>query len=217
MAAAALADAEADTPVEASAIGQPGLAGANVSFDVNQAGGKAQLAIEQGWLEFPGVFAQPRIPLDRLQADISWQSQGQGQAQALALQVTRAEFANEDLQGSAQASWHTLAAVGDARFPGVLDLSGQFERAQASRVWRYLPLEIPQEARDYVQQAVQGGVGSKGSLTKPIINMCLKPCCPRVASLGLHYQIFKVNCCSTAMACSSKMRMVLLVLCLPNN
>ena len=163
MAATALADAEADTPVEASAIGQPGLAGANVSFDVNQAGGKAQLAIEQGWLEFPGVFAQPRIPLDRLQADISWQRQGQGQAQALALQVTRAEFANEDLQGSAQASWHTLAAVGDARFPGVLDLSGQFERAQASRVWRYLPLEIPQEARDYVQQAVQGGVGSKGS------------------------------------------------------
>jgi uncharacterized protein (TIGR02099 family) len=142
-----------------SAIGQPGLAGANVSFDVHQAGGKAQLLIEKGWLEFPGVFAQPRIPLDHLQADIRWQRQGQ----ALALQVTKAEFTNEDVQGSAQATWQTSAAEGDARFPGILDLNGQFERAQASRVWRYLPLDIPQEARDYVQYAVQGGVGSKGS------------------------------------------------------
>ena len=150
-------------PAEGAAIGQPGLAGAKVWFDVTQAGGKAQLEIEKGWLEFPGVFAQPRIPLDSLHADIHWQRQGQGDEQTLALQVTKADFANEDVQGSAQASWHTLAGAGDARFPGVLDLRGQFERAQASRVWRYLPLEIPQEARDYVQQAVQGGVGSKGS------------------------------------------------------
>ncbi len=139
-------------------IGQPGLAGADVDFDVQQTGGQAQLHIRQGWLDFPGVFAQPRIPLDDLQADVRWQKNGQ----ALSVQVNKAEFANEDLQGSARASWHTAAGEGDARFPGVLDLSGQFDRAQASRVWRYLPLEIPQEARDYVQQAVQGGVGSKG-------------------------------------------------------
>ena len=146
-------------PMAAAAIGQPGLAGADVVFDVHETGGKLQLAMEKGWLEFPGVFAQPRIPLDRLQADVQWQKRGQ----ALSVQVNKAEFANEDVQGSARATWHTAAGEGQARFPGVLDLSGQFERAQASRVWRYLPLEIPAEARDYVQQAVQGGTGSKGS------------------------------------------------------
>jgi uncharacterized protein (TIGR02099 family) len=150
-------------PVPTPAIGQPGLAGASVAFDVNQAGGKAQLAIAQGWLEFPGVFQEPRIPLAHLKADINWQRQGQGDKASLSVQVAQAEFANDDMQGSASAKWHTLGGEGDARFPGVLDLKGQFERAQASRVWRYLPLEIPQEARDYVQQAVQGGVGSRGS------------------------------------------------------
>lgn len=139
-------------------IGQPGLAGVNIQFDVQQDGGKASLSLQNGWLEFPGVFQEPRIPVDKLSADAHWQFKGE----AIAVQLDKVQFANADVQGSAQARWHTSAGQGDARFPGVLDLQGQFDHAQAGRVWRYLPLTVNQDARNYVQQAVQGGVGSRG-------------------------------------------------------
>ena len=140
-------------------LGRPGLAGADLRFDLHDGAGQASVQMRQGWLEFPGVFAQPRIALDSLQADLRWQLQGE----AMRVEVSGAQFANADIAGSAKAVWHTSPGAGEARFPGVLDLQGQFERAQAARAWRYLPLEIPQDARDYVQQAGQGGVGRRGS------------------------------------------------------
>jgi len=144
-------------PDPAGHAGIPGLRGAALDFDFTQAGGKARLAIAQGSLEFPGVFDEPVIPVASLGADLQWQVQG---AQ-LSLNVNNLKFANADAEGEAQASWRTAdAGSGGPRFPGLLDLQGSLTRADGSRVWRYLPLAVPKQARSYVQESVVSGAAT---------------------------------------------------------
>lgn len=135
--------------------GVPGLAGAALEFDLTEAGGKARLALADGALEFPGVFAEPVLPLQRLAADLAWQRRGE----RWSVNASNVRFANPDVQGELQASWRT----GDdpaRRLPGVLDLQGTLSRAEGTRLWRYLPQTIPQASRDYVREAVQAGTAS---------------------------------------------------------
>jgi len=139
--------------------GTPGLSGAAVDFDASHTGGTATLAIAQGTLEFPGVFEEPVIPIDRLSAQLQWKLDN-GNAQ---LQLSKLRFANTDAEGDAEATWRTsdpAVSSGHGRFPGVLDLQGKLTRADGTRVFRYLPLDIPQHTRDYVRNAVTKGVAS---------------------------------------------------------
>lgn len=136
-----------------------GLHGATVDIDMTQAGGKAALSISSGALVLPGVFEDPVLPLDRLSADVRWQIEGE----RIAVQTADVQFANADAQGEARATWHTSDAAKAphrSRFPGVLDLSGNLNRADGTRVHRYLPLSIPAESRHYVRDAVVAGTAS---------------------------------------------------------
>ncbi|MGH6627700.1 MAG: YhdP family protein [Burkholderiaceae bacterium] len=159
----AIAGQPAAAPQAASAgsgpVGIPGVRGAAIDFELTQAGGKAKLAIEQGALDLPGVFAEPQLVLDRLSAEAQWQIEGD----RIAVQVANAKLANADAQGELQASWKTsdpARSSSRSRFPGVLDLQGSLSRADGTRVHRYLPLSIAAEVRDYVREAVTQGRAS---------------------------------------------------------
>ncbi len=133
--------------------GLPGLRGATVDIDVNHTGGRARLTIAQGALEFPGVFEDPLLPVDQLSADARWQIQGE----RIVMNQFRLKLANADAEGEFTGNWQTGGAgrtLDGARFPGVLDLQGQFVRADGARVHRYLPLGIPASARHYVRDAI---------------------------------------------------------------
>ncbi|MBK6005786.1 TIGR02099 family protein [Ramlibacter ginsenosidimutans] len=137
----------------------PGVRGAALDFDLTQTGGKARVAIAQGALEFPGVFEDPVLPLDKLDADVQWQLEGD----QIAVRVDKARFSNADAEGDLRASWHTgdpRKQAGARRLPGRLDLQGSLRRADGTRVWRYLPLGVPKAARDYVHASVQAGRAS---------------------------------------------------------
>lgn len=137
--------------------GTPGVRGAQVDFELTQAGGKARLAIQRGALEFPGVFDDPVLPFDTLSGDLQWQVNGPD----LSAGISNLKFANADAQGEGQASWRTGAARGGAaRLPGVLDLQASISRADGARVWRYLPLGVSKEARDYVRESVLSGLAT---------------------------------------------------------
>lgn len=143
--------------------GQPGLAGASMTFQADRDGGQASVDMRDGWVEFPGAFAEPRIPVDFLKAQVNWQrlpAQQAGHAPGLQVRISQADFANADAQGSVQATWRTTDGVAGQQLPGSLDMTGRLSRAQGTRVWRYLPAVILQEARDYVQQAVRSGVAN---------------------------------------------------------
>ena len=141
--------------------GSPGVRGATVDFDLSQAGGKAQVAIAGGALEFPGVFEEPVLPFDSLSADVQWQLDGP----QIAVSVSNARFSNPDAAGEARANWRTGDArkqAGAPRFPGTLDLQGSLSRGDGTRVWRYLPVGVPKAARDYVHESVQAGRATSG-------------------------------------------------------
>ena len=130
---------------------QPGVRGVQLQFDLTQAGGQAQLRVDDGALALPGVFEDPVIAIDQLSAGVRWQIQG-GQIEVSSDDL---RFANADAQGQARLNWKT--GQGGQRLPGVLDLSGSLSRANGARVHRYLPLAVPQEARHYVRDAVRQG------------------------------------------------------------
>ncbi len=136
--------------------GSPGIRGASVDFEMTQAGGKAHLSIQQGALEFPGIFQEPVVAMDQLAAEARWQIDGE----RLAVQVPSLKFSSADAQGELQAQWHSANAAQSSarsRFPGVLDLQGSLSRGEATRVYRYLPLVIPPSVREYVHHAVLQG------------------------------------------------------------
>ncbi len=134
----------------------PGVRGANIEFDLNQKSGRASLSMNDGALEFPAVFDEALIPVSQLATEVLWQLDGGH----VALQLNKLKFSNADAEGEAQIKWENTAATAATtatRDAGVIDLQGSLSRAQAARVYRYLPLIISREVREYVHQAVLAG------------------------------------------------------------
>ncbi len=140
--------------------GRPGVQGATVDFDLNQDGGRAQLKLQNGSLDLPGVFEETRLPLTRLEASANWRIEGE----RIEVTVDKLRLANADTEGTAQLRWHTsdpASSPSGSRFPGVLDLSATLNRATATRIHRYLPLAVDPETRRYLREAVRGGSASR--------------------------------------------------------
>lgn len=137
--------------------GRPGVRGAEVDFDFSEAGGKGRLQVERGAVDLPGVLEEPQVPVDQLAADLQWQLDGP----RISLTANGLRIANRDLDATGQVAWRTGESA-RGRFPGVLDLQVSLARADGTRVWRYLPLGVPKDTRDYVRDAVTAGQASDG-------------------------------------------------------
>ncbi|HUR88415.1 MAG TPA: DUF3971 domain-containing protein, partial [Ramlibacter sp.] len=141
----------AATAAQPARAATPGVRGLTVDFDVTQAGGKGKVEVRSGGLDLPGVFEDPVVHLDELTADVQWKKDGPD----IAASIQHLKFTNADAQGDGTIKWQT--GKGANRFPGVIDLQAGIARADGSRVWRYLPLGVPKQARDYVQNSVVSG------------------------------------------------------------
>ncbi len=144
-------------PVSAGA--RPGFKGLDVDFDFNQFGGRATLTLKSGAIDLPGIFDEARIPVDQLSTDVQWKTDGT----QVTLSVPNLRFSNADVQGEAQVKWQTAntnTTQNAERFPGVLDVQGLLSRADGARVYRYLPLGMHKEVRDYVRDSVVSGAAS---------------------------------------------------------
>lgn len=140
-------------PALREAPGRPGLRGATLDFQLNQKGGSAKLGIEQGALEFPGIFDEPLVAFQELKTELQWKLQGD----KIEVVVPSLRIDNADAQGELKANWHssnTTPGNAASRFPGVLDLQGRFSRLDGSKVHRYLPTIIPSPTRDYLRAAL---------------------------------------------------------------
>lgn len=138
----------------ASGYGRPGLRGATIALTADQTGGQGQLQLASGQLVFPGVFEEPALDFTQLATDLKWKVNGE----QIDVQIPQLRFANADVQGQAQGSWHTVdpaTSRSHNRFPGVLDLSATLDRADGARVYRYLPREVPASVRQYLHESIQ--------------------------------------------------------------
>jgi uncharacterized protein (TIGR02099 family) len=128
----------------------PGIENANLSFEMTADGGQAKVSIEKGALQINRLFEDARIPLDKLQAALKWQYE----KEKLLVPDWQLSVINADLSADLKGSWKPSMLTGSW---GVLDAQGNIQRADATRVHRYLPLGIPQNVRHYVRDAVLKG------------------------------------------------------------
>lgn len=139
----------------------PGFTGADIDFDFNQSGGKVNLAMKGGSVDLPGIFEDPLLNFDQLSTDIQWKND----AGQISLALPNLRFSNTDAQGEAQVKWQTAGgsasgAQGERRLPGLLDVQGSLSRADGTKVYRYMPVGLHKEVRDYVRDAVVAGTAS---------------------------------------------------------
>jgi uncharacterized protein (TIGR02099 family) len=163
LAGLALASKAASEP---TAVGRPGLRDATISLNASEKGGDARLSMSGGEIDLPGVFEQPVVPLNQMNATLNWHfepAKAAGQPARVTLSVKDLRFANADMQGDLSGSWSTGAGEGfgrGGRYPGLMEINGKVSHAQAPSVARYLPLGIPQDTRLYVTHAIKSGTVS---------------------------------------------------------
>ena len=126
----------------------PGIRKLSGSIEGDETGGTLNIASNNTLLSLPTIFAEPDISLQSLNAKVRWQRDGQ----KYDLNVDNIRFSNKDAEGSAQA--HYRGKVGT---PGEIDLNAQLTRAEGTAVWRYLPLAVNKDARDWVRQGIGSG------------------------------------------------------------
>jgi uncharacterized protein (TIGR02099 family) len=129
----------------------PGISGVNGRIEGSEKSGSLRLDGQRATFELPTVFAEPKLELEAFAADLDWKAATDG------LQVTlkKAAFHNKDAAGEATAVWHALA-----QGPGQLDLDARLLRGSGEAVWRYMPLAVGKDVREWLHGAISGGKAS---------------------------------------------------------
>jgi uncharacterized protein (TIGR02099 family) len=136
----------------------PGLSGIRGRIDGDEKSGRLDLAGQQASLVLPAIFAEPRVALDRFNADLSWLSTAKG----VEFDLHKASFENKDAAGDASGRWHASAEQPDG--PGVIDLTAHVTRGNGEAVWRYIPLVVGEQTRTWLRSAIHDGKARDVSL-----------------------------------------------------
>jgi uncharacterized protein (TIGR02099 family) len=133
----------------------PGISGVNGRIEGNEKSGNLRLDGQRAAFELPTVFAEPKLELEAFAAELDWKAATDG------LQVTlkKAAFHNKDAAGEANAVWYALA-----QGPGRLDLDARLLRGSGEAVWRYMPLAVGKDVREWLHGAISGGKASDVTL-----------------------------------------------------
>ena len=126
----------------------PGFAGMTGSIEGSEKGGQASLDSRRAVLELPAVFADPRLEFEQLSANADW-TMADGR---IDLQLQNLAFDNKDAAGSASGRYRS-----SLEGPGEIDMSAKLTRADGAAVWRYMPLVVNRDVRDWLRAAITGG------------------------------------------------------------
>jgi uncharacterized protein (TIGR02099 family) len=142
--------------------GIPGFSGLTGRFEASEKGGNLVLGSERAAIELPGILAESPVPIDSLSGQINWK-----------LAPDRFEFGLHNLSIANS----DLAAIFAGSFaskrggPSVIDLTGNFSRAEGRAVYRYVPW-LPAPVVEYLKASIRGGHSNdvklrfKGDLSK---------------------------------------------------
>lgn len=129
--------------------GLPGFSGLSGQVDGDERGGRLTLDSHRAVLELPTIFDEPRLPLEALTAQADWKATADG----IEVELAKAVFHNRDAAGEVAGRYRRGAAGGR----GVIDLTGKLTRAAGGAVWRYMPLVVNQDVRDWLKVSIGGG------------------------------------------------------------
>ena len=135
----------------------PGAQKAQLQLQFNEREGKAQVSIQDGSLSLVDWLEEPRIPLQKAKAELTWHKQGP----IWALSVDKAQLGNDLAQAEFNLTWKQ----GTASKPlGDLDLQAKIVRMDARALHRYLPQALSANTRHYLRDAIGAGVFSQAKL-----------------------------------------------------
>jgi uncharacterized protein (TIGR02099 family) len=139
-----------------SALGPvPGMAGVNGHVNGNEKGGTLVLDGQKTVFELPTIFADPKLELEAFAAEADWRLANDG----LQVRLQKAAFHNRDAAGEASGTWRPLE-----KGPGQIDLQARITRGSGDAVWRYMPLVVGKNVREWLRGAIVGGKASDTTL-----------------------------------------------------
>ncbi len=125
----------------------PGFAKVSGTLAADQHGGSLTLRADASTVDMPAVFVAP-LPLDALNAKVTW-SMPDGHP---LVRVDSLSFSSAHLEGSFVGTYQA-----QAQGPGRVDLAGVLARVEGAQAWRYVPLVVHNDVRDWLQAAIAGG------------------------------------------------------------
>ena len=136
-----------------SSVGrQPGFSGLSGSIEGDEDSGKLQLKGREATLTLPKVFHQP-LSFDTLDASLRWKKQHSE------FELANAHFRNADAEGTASGAFHTRdQGLGD------IDLDANLTRAEATAVWRYMPLQAGEDVGPFLHAGLKQGKVTSATL-----------------------------------------------------
>jgi len=126
----------------------PGFSGLDGSINGNERGGTLVLASRNAKIQLPSVFQQATMTLATLNGHADWTVVDR----AVEVRLERITFHNDDAAGEANGTYRTTGSG-----PGAIDLSARLTRASGNAVWRYMPLVVNQDTRNWLQRSLVGG------------------------------------------------------------
>ncbi len=138
-----------------NAVGRiPGFTGATGMVDGSERGGTLTLKSQDAVAELPRVFRE-KMNFDVLTAQVSWTVSG-GQYD---VRFNNIAFSNADLAGNCSGSYLT---VSNSR--GIIELAGSLTRADPRHVGRYIPLQVGEGGRNWLNTALVAGTADEVKL-----------------------------------------------------
>ncbi len=138
-----------------SADGIPGFEGVSGSLEGSDQAGSMNFDSRDAALLMPMVFAEPRLALSHMKARLNWKMAGD----ELQLDLKNLNFDNPDAVGTASGTYRKKPGQ-----VGVIDLSAQLTHGEGKAVWKYMPIVVNRQTRDWLREAILGGISREARL-----------------------------------------------------
>jgi len=133
----------------------PGFSGVSGRLEGDTRSGQVDINSRNATVVLPAVFPEPTLALAQLEAEIGWR----GKSDMTEILFQRINFFNADARGEATGSYHyTGQGLGE------IDLSAKLTDAAGNAVWRYMPLVVGKDARDWLRASILGGRADTATL-----------------------------------------------------
>ncbi len=133
----------------------PGFSGIAGRIEGDERSGQANIDSRNATIDLPAVFPEPTLALAQLEAEIGWR----GKPGTTEILFQRVNFLNADARGEATGTYRYTG-----RGPGDIDLSAKLTDAAGNAVWRYMPLVVGKDARDWLRAGIRGGRADSATL-----------------------------------------------------
>ncbi len=133
----------------------PGFTGMNGEISGDQDKGEFKLDGQGAQMLLPAVFSEPNLKLRQLLVEATWK----GGRSGTDISLNKVTFSNDDAIGQASGVYRYVRG-----HAGNIELNASISKASGGAVWRYMPLVVNADTRNWLRDSVKGGAASGATL-----------------------------------------------------